>query len=53
MLYMLRCAGHGDEIVIVDCNFPAVEVAGKTVTGELIQLAGVDMVQAVDAICSV
>lgn len=50
---MLRSAGHGDEVVVVDCNFPAHEVASKTVTGKVIQLAGVDVVQACDAICSV
>jgi len=50
---MLRRAGHGDQIAVVDCNFPAHEVAGKTVMKEVIQLAGVDMVQACDAICSV
>lgn len=53
LLFALRRAGHGDEIVVVDCNFPAHEVATKTVHGEVIQLAGVDMVQACDAICSV
>jgi L-fucose mutarotase len=50
---VLRSAGHGDEIAIVDCNFPAAECAMKTVSGEHIQLAGVDMVEALDAICSV
>mmetsp|Transcript_105341 Transcript_105341/g.209356 ORF Transcript_105341/g.209356 Transcript_105341/m.209356 type:complete len:170 (+) Transcript_105341:52-561(+) len=53
LLHLLRSAGHGDKIAVVDCNFPAVEVATKTTTGKLVQLAGVDDVQAIDAICSV
>ena len=35
---------------VVDANFPAVEVASKTTTGELITLAGVDCPAALDAI---
>mmetsp|Transcript_31093 Transcript_31093/g.79944 ORF Transcript_31093/g.79944 Transcript_31093/m.79944 type:complete len:162 (+) Transcript_31093:86-571(+) len=52
LLYILRLAGHGDELVICDCNFPAHEVATKTTTGRLITLAGADCPQAVRAICS-
>lgn len=33
LLYVLRMAGHGDVISIVDCNFPAAEVASKTFHG--------------------
>lgn len=46
MLHMLRSAGHGDRIVLVDCNFPAFEVASKTVYGKAITLAGADLIQA-------
>jgi len=53
LLHLLRSAGHGDRICIVDCNFPAVEAATQTTTGKLVQLAGVDMVEACDAIASV
>jgi hypothetical protein len=45
LLHVLRSAGHGDEIVLVDCNFPAAEVATHTISGQHIQLAGVDMTQ--------
>ena len=31
LLYALACMGHGDEIVIVDTNFPARSICG---TGE-------------------
>mmetsp|Transcript_66409 Transcript_66409/g.170942 ORF Transcript_66409/g.170942 Transcript_66409/m.170942 type:complete len:163 (+) Transcript_66409:90-578(+) len=53
LLHVLRSAGHGDKIIVVDCNFPAVEVATKTTTGKCVQLAGADDVDAIDAICSV
>lgn len=53
LLHALRLAGHGDEIAVVDCNFPAQSIASETIAGEVIQLPGVDSVSAVDAICSV
>eukprot|EP01013_Petalomonas_cantuscygni_P030315 TRINITY_DN56275_c0_g1_i1.p1 TRINITY_DN56275_c0_g1~~TRINITY_DN56275_c0_g1_i1.p1 ORF type:complete len:190 (+),score=9.80 TRINITY_DN56275_c0_g1_i1:58-570(+) len=40
LLWVLRSAGHGDTIAIVDCNFPAAEVAAKTSTGRHIHLPG-------------
>ena len=52
LLYALRRAGHGDVIAVVDCNFPAVEVATKTTTGTLVELA-CDCPTALDAIASV
>ena len=52
LLKVLRAAGHGDKIAIVDCNFPAAEVASKTVSGVHVDLAGVDLPEAVDAICT-
>jgi L-fucose mutarotase len=56
VLHVLRSAGHGDVIAIVDCNFPAVEVATHTVTGKSIQLAGTtapDVVKAIASVCPV
>jgi L-fucose mutarotase len=53
LLYALRAMGHGDELVLADCNFPAASVAAHTVTGELITLAGADIPQAAEAILSV
>jgi hypothetical protein len=47
LLHVLRSAGHGDNIVIVDCNFPAAQVATRTTTGKHIELAGVTATQAV------
>ena len=40
LLYVLRMAGHGDSIAIVDCNFPAAEVASKTFYGKVRWRAG-------------
>ena len=53
LLYALRRMGHGDEIVVVDTNFPADSTAMSTVMGEPIPLAGVNAARAVEAILSV
>ena len=41
LLYTLRRMGHGDEIAVVDTNFPAASVAASTIMGEPILMAGV------------
>ena len=48
LLRTLRAMGHGDEIVIVDANYPATS-AGPPV----VRLDGVDATRALDAILSV
>lgn len=48
LLYTLRAMGHGDEIAIVDANFP-----GTSMGDELIRLDGVDATQVLRAILSV
>ena len=53
LLYALRRMGHGDEIAVVDTNFPAASVAMSTVVGEPILMAGVPAARAVEAILSV
>ncbi len=50
LLQVLRSMGHGDDICLVDANFPAESVAGQQ---PLIRLDGVSMNQAVNAIFSV
>ena len=45
LLHALRAMGHGDEIAVVDANFPAVTMAKR-----LIRLDGVDALRAVAAI---
>eukprot|EP01052_Picozoa_sp_SAG31_P040154 SAG31_NODE_5747_length_2347_cov_1.929270_1_plen_223_part_00 len=52
LLYVLRKAGHGDEIALVDCNFPAAECATKTITGTVVELT-VDLPTAVEAVTTV
>eukprot|EP01052_Picozoa_sp_SAG31_P029274 SAG31_NODE_2897_length_4936_cov_3.814348_2_plen_126_part_00 len=53
LLYCLRSAGHGDEIAIVDVNFPAASHAATTFVVDPIFLSNTTLPQAVDAICSV
>ena len=53
LLYALRRMGHGDEIAVVDTNFPAASVAMSTVVGKPILMAGVPAARAVEAILSV
>ena len=53
LLYALRRMGHGDEIAIVDANFPAASTATSTVTGSPILMANVSSARAVGAVLSV
>lgn len=48
LLHILRSMGHGDELVLVDANFPAASVARR-----LVRLDGADLSQAGRAILSV
>jgi L-fucose mutarotase len=48
LLHILRAMGHGDEVALVDRNFPAASVARRLVT-----LDGVDIPRAGQAILSV
>src|SRR5271156_5580914 len=48
LLQVLRAMGHGDEIVIVDANFPA-ESSGP----QVVRLDGVDATRALDAVLGV
>jgi L-fucose mutarotase len=48
LLHILRAMGHGDDLALVDRNFPAASVARRLVT-----LDGVDVVRAGGAILSV
>lgn len=47
ILFALRAMGHGDEIVVVDANFPALAMAKR-----LLRLDGHDAVRVTDAILS-
>ncbi len=50
LLWLLSSMGHGDELALVDRNFPAASVAADTVTGKLVELSGVDTTEAAEAI---
>lgn len=52
LLWVLASMGHGDDLAIVDANFPAHTVASETTSGELVQVTGLTMAQAVKAILS-
>lgn len=52
LLWVLAAMGHGDDLVIVDRNFPACSVARQTVSGRLIPLPGVNTTEAARAICT-
>ena len=53
LLYVLAAMGHGDDLAIVDGNFPAASVGAKTVRGGAIVLAGVTVPHLVRAVLSV
>ena len=42
LLWVLAAMGHGDELAVVDRNFPARSVAMATQSGKLITLSGLD-----------
>jgi len=53
LLNVLALMGHGDEVAVVDANFPADSVARGTCHGQAVTLAGASMPQVVSAILSV
>ena len=53
VLYALRSMGHGDDLVVVDANFPAESVARQTVLGELLRIDNTTAPEAVEAVLSV
>jgi L-fucose mutarotase len=48
LLYVLRAMGHGDELVIVDANFPAASMARRVV-----RMDGVSATRTLEAVLSV
>ncbi len=53
LLHALRAMGHGDEIAVVDVNFPAESTAARTVLGTALRLDAADAPRAARAILSV
>ncbi|ALN74280.1 RbsD/FucU family protein [Aureimonas sp. AU20] len=52
LLWVLAAMGHGDDIAIVDGNFPAESVAAETTSGKLVNLSAVPIERAARAILS-
>lgn len=52
LLHILRSMGHGDKLVVCDCNFPAYQVATHTTSKKCVVLT-TSLPEALDAICSV
>lgn len=52
VLYALRAMGHGDDLVIVDTNFPSDSVARQTTLGRLLRIDCVTAGRAAKAILS-
>ena len=52
LLHVLRSMGHGDELILVDCNFPSDSVAAHTVSGKLIRMEGLNVPEVAVAILS-
>ena len=53
LLFALRAMGHGDDLVIVDTNFPSDSVARQTGLGELLRIDNTTAAEAVAAVLSV
>ena len=53
LLSALAAMGHGDEVAVVDANFPGHRLARSTVHGRAIYLPGSSLSQAIRAILSV
>ena len=50
LLWVLAAMGHGDQLVVVDRNFPAQSVAMETQSGRLITLGGMDAPSSISGI---
>jgi L-fucose mutarotase len=50
LLWILAAMGHGDELAVVDRNFPAQSTADCTASGKLVPLAGLNAPEAVAGI---
>ena len=53
LLWVLAAMGHGDDLALVDANFPAEKTARASISGRLVRLPGLSMGRAARAILSV
>lgn len=52
LLWILAAMGHGDDLALVDANFPADTIATTTVSKRLVKIPGVPMARVAEAILS-
>jgi L-fucose mutarotase len=53
LLWVLAAMGHGDDLALVDANFPGETTARSTSSGRIIRLPGLTMARVAHAILSV
>ena len=53
LLHVLRSMGHGDQLIVCDCNFPAYEISTHTTSKKCIILTTLSLPATLDAITSV
>ncbi len=53
VLHALRAMGHGDDLIIVDTNFPSDSVARQTRLGKLLRIDNTTAADVVEAVLSV
>ncbi|MBO1076209.1 RbsD/FucU family protein [Roseomonas marmotae] len=53
LLWVLAAMGHGDDLALVDANFPAEAIAASTVSRRLVRLPGLRMGAVMRAVLSV
>jgi L-fucose mutarotase len=53
VLFALRSMGHGDYLILSDCNFPAASLARHTAHGAVLRMENLSAAQAAQAILSV
>lgn len=52
VLSALRAMGHGDDLIITDCNFPADSIARETAVGKVLRIDNTTCAEAAAAILS-
>ncbi|MDJ1157490.1 RbsD/FucU domain-containing protein [Chelatococcus sp. SYSU_G07232] len=52
LLWLLAAMGHGDDLALVDANFPAEAIAAATSSGRLVRLPGLTVARVARAVLS-
>lgn len=53
LMNVLMRMGHGDELAVVDTNYPAAATAAETISGQVVELPGLDAPSAIALILTV